>query len=103
MFLVCINVSKDKHDCFILSSDDEVLFAFFTIFNNIYGFQKLYQKIMSVETDLSKIKVGLEAKGHYSYNLLGFLLDKHLPSYVINPLLSNLCGHSAPLNHIKSQ
>ena len=27
----------------------------------------------------SKIKVGLEATGHYSYNILGFLLDNGLP------------------------
>jgi transposase len=36
--------------------------------------------------DLGKTKVGLEATGHYSYNILGFLLDKGLPTFVINPL-----------------
>ena len=30
-----------------------------------------------------KIKVGLEAPGHYSYNLLGFLLDNGLTTYVL--------------------
>ena len=34
--------------------------------------------------DVSKVKVGLEATGHYSYNLLGYLIDKGLPTYAIN-------------------
>ena len=102
MVLVGIDVSKDKHDCFIMNSDGEVLFDSFTILNNLDGFNDLYQKILSVETDFSKIKVGLEATGHYSYNLLGFLLDKHLPTYVINPLLSNLYRKSLSLRQTKT-
>ena len=39
--------------------------------------------------DVTKVKVGLEATGHYSYNLLGYLIDKGLPTYVINPLHTN--------------
>ena len=35
-------------------------------------------------------KYGLKAAGHYSYNILGFLLGKGLPTYVINPLHTNL-------------
>ena len=102
MILVGIDVSKDKHDCFIMNSDGEVLFNSFIILNNLDGFDSLYQKIRSVETDFSKIKVGLEATGHYSYNLLGFLLDKHLPTYVINPLLSNLYRKSLSLRQTKT-
>ncbi len=36
------------------------------------------------------MKVGLEATGHYSYNILGFLLNEGLPTYLINPLHTNL-------------
>ena len=39
--------------------------------NNLDGFNDLYQKIESVMDDATKVKVGLEATGHYSYNLLG--------------------------------
>ena len=39
------------------------------------GFENLLQRIESVANDLNKIKVGLEATGHYSYNILGFLLS----------------------------
>ena len=102
MILVGIDVSKDKHDCFIMNSDGEVLFDSFAILNNLDGFENLYQKILSVENDFSKIKVGLEATGHYSYNLLGFLLDKGFPTYVINPLLSNLYRKSLSLRQTKT-
>ena len=78
MIYVGIDVAKDKHDCFITNSDGEVLFKSFTISNNHDGFETLFQKIQSVSDDLTKVKVGLESTGHYSYNLLGYLLDKGL-------------------------
>lgn len=87
MIFVGIDVAKDKHDCFIPNSDDEVLFDVFTISNSIDGFSELYEKISSVAEDFSKVKVGLEATGHYSYNILGYVLNKGLTTYVINPLL----------------
>ena len=80
MICVGIDVAKDKHDCFIMNSDGEVLFKAFTIENNKQGFDSLYEKICSVSESLDKIKVGLEATGHYSYNILGYLLDKGLPT-----------------------
>ena len=49
-----------------------------------------------------KIKVGLEATGHYSYNILGFLLDKGLPTYVINPLHTKLYRKSLSLRKTKT-
>ena len=52
--------------------------------------------------DITKIKVGLEATGHYSYNLLGYLIDKGLPAYVINPLHTNLYRKSLSLRQTKT-
>ena len=72
MIYVGIDVAKDKHDCFITNSDGEVLFKAFTIPNNRQGVDDLFQKIQSLSSDLSKIKVGLEVTGHYSCNLLGW-------------------------------
>ena len=102
MIYVGIDVAKDKHDCFIINSDGEVLFRAFSIANNRNGFNDLYQKIESVMEDVTKVKVGLEATGHYSYNLLGFLLDKGLPTYVINPLHTNLYRKSLSLRKTKT-
>lgn len=102
MIYVGIDVAKDKHDCFITNSDGEVLFKAFTIANNLDGFNDLYQKIVSVTEDITKVKVGLEATGHYSYNLLGYLIDKSLPTYVINPLHTNLYRKSLSLRQTKT-
>ena len=102
MIYVGIDVAKDKHDCFITNSDGEVLFKVFTISNNREGFETLFQKIESVSDDLTKVKVGLEATGHYSYNLLGFLLDKGLTTFVINPLHTNLYRKSLSLRKTKT-
>ena len=102
MIYVGIDVAKDKHDCFITNFDGEVLFKAFTIANNLDGFNDLYQKIVSVTEDITKVKVGLEATGHYSYNLLGYLIDKSLPTYVINPLHTNLYRKSLSLRQTKT-
>ena len=102
MIYVGIDVAKDKHDCFITNSDGEVLFKVFSIANTLNGFSDLYQKIASVMEDVTKVKVGLEATGHYSYNLLGYLIDKGLPTYVINPLHTNLYRKSLSLRQTKT-
>ena len=102
MISVGIDVAKDKHDCFIMNSEGEVLFNPFVIQNNREGFDSLYEKICSVADDFTKVKVGLEATGHYSYNILGYLLDKGLPTYVINPLHTNLYRKSLSLRKTKT-
>ena len=102
MIYVGIDVAKDKHDCIIKNSVGEVVCKTFTIKNNLDGFNDLYQKIESVMEDVSKVKVGLEATGHYNYNLLGYLVDKGLPTFVINPLHTNLYRKSLSLRQTKT-
>lgn len=102
MILVGIDVAKDKHDCYIANSDGEVLFDAFTIPNSKAGFDDLLKKIKSATKDLSQVKVGLEATGHYSYNILGFVLDCGLPTYVINPLHTNLFRKGQSLRKTKT-
>ena len=99
---VGIDVSKDKHDCFILSSEGEVLADAFTIPNTMDGFNCLLERIQECTTPQDKMKVGLEATGHYSYNLLGFLLDNDLTTYVLNPLHTNLYRKSLSLRKTKT-
>ena len=102
MVCVGIDVAKDKHDCFILSSEGEVLADVFTIANNRDGYESLMQRIRSCARPADIIRVGLEATGHYSYNILGFLLGKGLPTFVINPLHTNLYRKSLSLRQTKT-
>ena len=80
MVCVGIDVAKDKHDCCILDSDGTIRADCFTIPNNIDGFKQLLRTVRDCTTKADKIKVGLEATGHYSYNILGFLLDNIISS-----------------------
>ena len=102
MIYVGIDITKDKHDCLITNSNGEILFPSFTISNNRIGFDDLFGRISSSTDDFSNIKVGLEATGHYSYNLLGFLVDKGLTTFVINPLHTNLFRKSLSLRKTKT-
>ena len=102
MVCVGIDVAKDKHDCFILSSEGEVLADVFTIANNREGFETLLRTIRSCSGPTDNIKVGLEATGHYSYNILGFLLEKGLATFLINPLHTNLYRKSLSLRQTKT-
>jgi transposase len=102
MVYVGIDVAKDKHDCFIVNSDGEVLFDVFTIQNNMDGFLDLLFKIKTCEKDADNVKVGLEATGHYSCNILGFLKNKGLTTIVINPLYTSLSRKSISLRKTKT-
>lgn len=90
MLYVGIDVSKDKHDCCILGADGQVVVKPFAVPNSLDGFETLTSLIKSHEKDPSKVKIGLEATGHYNYNLLGYLLEKGMCCCVLNPLVTNL-------------
>ena len=102
MIYVGIDVAKDKHDCFIVNSDGEVLHDVFTIQNNMAGFKDLLFKIKSAEPNPDKVKVGLEATGHYSCNILGFLKRMGLTTIEINPLYTSLSRKSISLRKTKT-
>jgi len=102
MIYAGIDVAKDKHDCLILNSDGVVLFDSFTFQNNCIGFGEFFEKVTTCSENLSEIKVGLEATGHYSDNLLEFLINKGLPTTVINPLHTNLYRKSLSLRKTKT-
>ena len=102
MIYVGIDVAKDKHDCYICDSDGVELYPPFIIANNREGFEKLMDLIRSASDNLSKVKVGLEATGHYSYNILGYLISHGLLISLINPLHTNLFRKSLSLRQTKT-
>lgn len=102
MIYVGIDVAKDKHDCCILDDKGEKIYPVFTISNDKVGFDELYSRIEDVTTDKAEIKVGLEATGHYSNNLLASLVDKGFPTVVINPLHTNLYRKGQSLRKTKT-
>ena len=102
MLYVGIDVAKDKHDCFAMNSDGEILIEKLTITNNLDGFETLYNSLMNFSNSLDNIKVGLEATGHYSNNILNFLTEKGFNIYLINPLQTNLYVKGQSLRKTKT-
>ena len=104
MIYIGIDVAKHKHDCFITNSDGEVLRDGFTIENSMAGFRELYDAILSFAPIPSpqNIRIGLEATGHYSNNLIEFLLSKELNPVVLNPLSTNLFRKGQSLRKTKT-
>lgn len=102
MIYVGIDVAKDKHDCFAMNSDGEILIEKLTIINNLDGFETLYNSLMNFSDSLDNIKVGLEATGHYSNNILNFLTEKGFNIYLINPLQTNLYVKGQSLRKTKT-
>jgi transposase len=102
MVFVGIDVAKDKHDCFVANPAGEALAKPFAIENNREGFELLFKTIKESAGDLSQARVGLEATGHYSCNILRFLRDKGLATFVFNPLHTNLFRKSLSLRRTKT-
>ena len=102
MIYVGIDVAKDKHDCFAMNSDGEILIENFSFLNNFDGFNLFFNSISQFNESFENIKVGLEATGHYSNNILNFLTSKGFNVFVINPLQTNLFRKGQSLRKTKT-
>jgi transposase len=71
MIYAGIDISKYKHDCFILSDFGEVVNDGFSFTNNAAGF-KQFQKVLE-EFPCESIRIGFESTGNYAVNLKLFL------------------------------
>lgn len=102
MIYVGIDVSKSKHDCCVVNSDGEVLCEKLTVPNTQEGLQTLLFRVRGCMQNGEKVKIGLEATGHFSLNILRFLLDNGMPTCVLNPLHTNLFRKSRTLRKTKT-
>lgn len=80
-----IDISKYKHDCFILSDFGEVVNAGFTFTNNADGFRLLQKELEHFGK--GNVRIGFEATGNYGINLKLFLEKIGFDYMEINPLL----------------
>lgn len=87
MIYVGIDVAKDKHECIIITEENKIVTPCFSFPNTREGFQRLDREIRSAsQGDYEKIKIGLEATGHYSSNLLSYLVRQNWKTVQLNPL-----------------
>ena len=85
MNYVGIDISKYKHDCFIMADFGEVINAGFTFANNAEGFGLLQTELERCGQD--NVRIGFEATGNYGINLKLFLERTGFNYMEINPLL----------------
>lgn len=90
MIYVGIDVAKNKHDCCILSSNGELIRDVFTFTKSAAGFNTFYRAITDATDQFDKVRIGLEATGHYSVNLEAFIRSCGFEPVVFNPLAINL-------------
>ena len=102
MFYAGIDVAMDKHDCVVLDSDGNCVVEVFTFENSSEGFKILRKVLKSCSKKPENIKVGLEATGHYSDNLLAFLNSIGYAPVLFNPLHTNLFRKGQSLRKTKT-
>ena len=101
MYFVGIDVSKYKHDCFIVTEAGEVIKDTFTFDNNRTGFDQFFY-ILDGLGPKNEIKIGLEATGHYTNNLMKHLSVKGYSFILLNPIIVSRFRHSETLRRTKT-
>ena len=86
MFYVGIDIAKFKHDFCIFDDDTgELIVPPMTISNDKEGFQMLLNALSHLDRS-QKIKIGLEATGHYGTLIKAFLTNNGYKFTELNPL-----------------
>jgi len=101
MYYVGIDVSKYKHDCFILDSSGNVVVKDFIFTNDRTGFDSFLSLLESFDLP-ENIKIGFESTGHYTSNLKRFLENAHYSFMESNPALISKFIHSQTLRKTKN-
>ena len=101
MYLIGIDISKYKHDCFIMNEHGQVIRDSFSFDNSQEGFKYLLDVLKSLDCS-QEIKIGLEATGHYGINLKLFLNDNDYSFMEFNPLLVKRFASSHSLRRTKT-
>ena len=101
MYFIGIDISKYKHDCFIVSSDGEAPFGVFSFENNKNGFQLLLDRLDSLDSSEEK-RIGFESTSHYTLNLKLFLEKHHYTFMEFQPALISQYGKALSLRKTKT-
>lgn len=100
-FYVGIDIAKHFHECLVIDQDGEVINKSFSFDNNQQGF-KIFQSVLDSLDASRKIKIGLEATGHYGTNLKNFLISLGYDFMEIHPVLINRFSKASSLRKTKT-
>lgn len=100
MVFIGIDISKYKHDCFVMDENGAVIENILSFENNCDGFAKLSAVLARLEKD--KTRIGFEATGHYGLNLKLFLEKSGNSFMELNPVLISQFIRSRTLRKTKT-
>lgn len=104
MLFIGIDVSKSKHNCYLVDSEGTIYENNLQIQNDIHGFKTLSQTINSIcqAHNHKKVKIGLESTGHYSTNITNYLYSEGFEVIIFNPIITNNNRKSNTLRKTKT-
>ena len=100
MYLVGIDISKYKHNCFI-ATEAGVALKEFSFENNLSGF-KLFHESLNHLDRTQDISIGLESTGHYGTNLKQFIAASGYTYLAFNPYLTHQFTKAMSLRRTKT-
>lgn len=100
MYLVGIDISKYKHNCFI-ATETGVPIKEFIFDNNYEGFKLFHQMLSTLDQD-QEIRIGLESTGHYGTNLKQFVVASGYTYLEFNPYLTHQFSKAMSLRRTKT-
>ena len=102
MYIVGIDCSKYKHDCFIATETGEVIRDTFTFDNSGTGFTQFFSILETLDCPKSQIQVGFESTSHYMVPLMKHLSVKGYKFILLNPVIVSRFRRSTTLRMIKT-
>ena len=100
MYLIGIDISKYKHDCFIATEAFLPIKAF-SFENNRLGFDTFLETLHSLDQS-QDIRIGLESTGHYGTNLKQFICASDYTYLEFNPYLTHKFSQALSLRKTKT-
>lgn len=101
MFYVGIDISKYKHDAFIVTDAGEIICNSFSVKNDCDGFKELLSVLDSLDPK-ENVRIGFESTSHYTLNLKLFLEKAHYSFMEFNPVLLAKFNKSQTLRRTKT-
>ena len=100
MYLIGIDISKYKHDCFI-ATEAGIPIKAFSFDNDRLGFDLFLETLTSLDQS-QEIRIGLESTGHYGSNLKQFITASGYTYLEFNPYLTHMFSKALSLRKTKT-
>lgn len=101
-YYIGIDIAKYHHDCTITDDNGEIIKHHFKFNNDNDGFSTLLDVLSNLNIASSQIKIGFESTGHYTSNLINFLIKNNYSFMEINPILVNRYFKASTLRKTKT-